>query len=167
MTDSLYTPALADEICRRVSEGESVRAICRDPGMPSEGTVRAWSREDRGGFAARFRIARDLQLDCWSDQIVDLADRGELDPRDRAIRIDTRKWVMSKLAPRRYGDRLLVSGEAENPLVVMHKHVSLDSLSLGQLDALEAFAQSVVEQRLDGGASQPVRLLAHHRRGTP
>jgi terminase small subunit-like protein len=62
MTDCLYTPQLADEICRRISEGESVRSICRDPGMPSEGTVRAWSREDRDGFAVRFRIARDLQL---------------------------------------------------------------------------------------------------------
>src|SRR3984885_1609387 len=91
MTDCLYTRELADEICRRISEGESLRSICRDPGMPSEGAVRGWSREDRDGFAIRFRIARDLQLDCWSDLIVDLADRQDLDPRDRAIRIDTRK----------------------------------------------------------------------------
>jgi hypothetical protein len=66
MADCLYTRQLADEICRRISEGESLRSICRDPGFPSEGSVRAWSREDRDGFAVRFRIARDLQLDCWS-----------------------------------------------------------------------------------------------------
>jgi Bacteriophage Sf6, terminase small subunit-like len=110
----LYTRALADQICRRISEGESLRSICRDPKFPSEGSVRAWSRQDRDGFATRFRIARDLQLDCWSDLIVDLADRQDLDPRDRAIRIDTRKWLMSKLAPKRYGERLLHASDPEN-----------------------------------------------------
>ena len=39
MPDNRYTPALADTICKRNSEGESLRAICRDPDMPSEGTV--------------------------------------------------------------------------------------------------------------------------------
>ena len=43
MPDNLYTPALADTICKRIAEGESLRAICRDPGMPSEGTVRGWA----------------------------------------------------------------------------------------------------------------------------
>jgi hypothetical protein len=144
MTDCLYNRELADEICRRVSEGESVRSICRDPGMPSEGTVRAWAREDRDGFAVRFRVARDLQLDCWSDQIVDLADRQDLDPRDRAIRIDTRKWLMSKLAPKKYGERLLHASDPENPIQVMHQQVSLDGLKPEQMESLEAFIHSAL-----------------------
>ena len=39
MTQTNYTREIADAICSRMSEGESLRAICRDPGMPSEGTV--------------------------------------------------------------------------------------------------------------------------------
>jgi hypothetical protein len=144
MTDCLYTRELADEICRRISEGESLRSICRDPGMPSEGAVRGWSREDRDGFAIRFRIARDLQLDCWSDLIVDLADRQDLDPRDRAIRIDTRKWLMSKLAPKRYGERLLHASDPENPIQVLHQQISLDGLMLEQLQALEHFVNAAL-----------------------
>jgi hypothetical protein len=144
MTDCYYTRELADEICRRISEGESLRAICRDPAFPTEGSVRAWSREDRDGFATRFRIARDLQLDCWSDLIVDLADRQDLDPRDRAIRIDTRKWLMSKLAPKRYGERLLHASDPENPIQVLHQQISLDGLTPQQLQALEQFVNAAL-----------------------
>jgi hypothetical protein len=151
VTDCLYTRELADEICRRISEGESLRSICRDPDIPvSEGAVRAWSREDRDGFAVRFRIARDLQLDGWSDLIVDLADRQDLDPRDRAIRIDTRKWLMSKLAPKRYGERLLHASDPDNPIQVLHRNVSLEVLSPAQLDLLERFTDAALASKAGG-----------------
>ena len=147
MPENLYTPALSDLICKRVSEGESLRAICRDHGMPSEGTVRGWAREDRDGFGSRYRLARELQLDHWADVIIDIADEGDRDPRDRQVRIETRKWIMSKLAPRRYGDRLLVAGEAENPLRVLHEQVSVERLSSDQLSALEAFAAAMAQKQ--------------------
>ena len=147
MPENLYTPALADTICKRISEGESLRAICRDPDMPSEGTVRGWAREDRDGFGARYRLARELQLDHWADVIIDIADEGDRDPRDRQVRIEARKWVMSKLGPRWYGDRLLVAGEAENPLRVLHEQVSVEKLSSDQLSALQAFATAMVQKQ--------------------
>ena len=147
MPDNLYAPALADTICKRISEGESLRAICRDPGMPSEGTVRGWAREDRDGFGARYRLARELQLDHWADVIIDIADEGDRDPRDRQVRIEARKWVMSKLGPRRYGDRLLVAGEAENPLRVLHEQVSVERLSSDQLSTLENFAAAMLQKQ--------------------
>jgi hypothetical protein len=149
MPNNLYTPALADTICKRISEGESLRAICRGPGMPSEGTVRGWAREDRDGFGSRYRLARELQLDHWADVIIDIADEGDRDPRDRQVRIEARKWVMSKLAPRRYGDRLLVAGEAENPLRVLHEQVSVEKLSSDQLSALETFALAMLQTRTE------------------
>src|SRR3954471_18390830 len=93
MPDSLYTPQLAERICKRIAEGESLRAICRDPGMPTEGAVRAWARDNRDEFRSRYRLARELQLEYWADQIVEIADASESDPRDRQVRIDTRKWL--------------------------------------------------------------------------
>ena len=147
MPDNLYTPALADTICRRISEGESLRAICRDVGMPSEGTVSGWAREDREGFGSRYRLDRELELDHWADVIIDIADEGDRDPRDRQVRIEARKWIMSKLAPRRYEDRLLVAGEAEIPIRVLHEQVSLDRLSFEQLDALENLAKAMVQKQ--------------------
>jgi Bacteriophage Sf6, terminase small subunit-like len=50
MTQTNYTREIAETICTRMSEGESLRAICRDPGMPSEGTVRGWAVRDVEGF---------------------------------------------------------------------------------------------------------------------
>ena len=74
MSDCLYTPALAETICKRIAEGESLRAICRDSGMPTEGAVRAWARDNRDGFGARYRLARELEFefcqcfDCGEDR---------------------------------------------------------------------------------------------------
>src|SRR5580698_1382381 len=97
--------------------------------------------------ASKSNIARRglLQLDAWADAIVDIADDPSRDPRDRQVRVDTRKWLMSKIAPKRYGDRLLVAGEAESPLRVMHQQVSLDALTPNQLDMLERFATRLLE----------------------
>jgi hypothetical protein len=60
-----YTEAIAEEICARLAEGESLRAICCSPRMPPESTVREWVDDDRGGdenggpgFAARYARAR-------------------------------------------------------------------------------------------------------------
>src|SRR5947209_3203729 len=107
MTQTNYTAELADTICIRMTEGQSLRSVCSEPGMPTEGTVRGWAVRDHDGFGTRYRAARQLLLEYWSDEIVAIADDTELDPRDRQVRVHTRQWLMSKLSPRRYGDRLL------------------------------------------------------------
>ena len=144
MTQTNYTREIADTICTRMSEGESLRAICRDTGMPSEGTVRGWAVRDVDGFSDRYRAARQLLLEYWSDEIVSIADDGELDPRDRQIRTGVRQWLMSKLAPRRYGDKLQIGGDPESPLQIMHRQVSLSELTDTQLDILDRFTTSLL-----------------------
>jgi len=73
-----------------MAEGESLRAICSDPGKPSEGTVRGWAARDHDGFGERYRAARSLLVEFWADQIIDIADEPDLDPRDRQVRVHTR-----------------------------------------------------------------------------
>jgi hypothetical protein len=122
MTQSNYTAELADVICNRMIEGESLRAIYRDVGMPSEGAVRGWAVRDVDGFGDRYRAARLLLMDFWADQIVDSADDGTLDPRDRQIRTSVRQWITSKIS-RCYGERLVHSGDPESPVRVIHQQV--------------------------------------------
>lgn len=141
MNDNRYTPALAAEICRRLSDGEPLRQICRDPGMPPESSVRTWAR-DKPEFAAQYHEARRLQIEAWADEIVEISNRDDLDPQDKRVRVDTMKWLMSKLVPRRYGDRLLMAGDPENPMQLLHHSVSLGHLTDAELEALEAFAQA-------------------------
>jgi hypothetical protein len=146
MPETRYTPEFAAEICRRMSEGESLRQVCRDTGMP-EATVRQWVRDNREGFATQYQQARSLQVESWSDKIIELAERDDLEPNDKRLRVDTLKWLMSKLAPKRYGERLLVAGDEDNPVQVLHQKVDLAVLTAEQLAALEQFADSLIAKQ--------------------
>jgi len=129
---TIYTQELADEICRRLSDGQSLREICRDKDMPDESTVRAWAVFDRDGFYPQYAKAREAQLERWADEIVEIADNGSNDWMARQgvqvansdhinrsrLRIDTRKWLMSKLAPKKYGDKLAIGGDGGEAIKV-------------------------------------------------
>jgi hypothetical protein len=147
MTQTNYTQEMADTICSRMSEGESLRAICRDVGTPSEGAVRGWAVRDVDGFGDRYRAARLLLMDFWADQIVDIADDGDLDPRDRQIRTGVRQWIMSKVS-RGYGERLVHSGDPESPVRVVHQQLLLADLTGEQLEALDRFTALIVDQNV-------------------
>jgi hypothetical protein len=65
---TLYTAELAERILRGLRRGRSLRAICKDDGIPSEGTVRTWATDDREGFAARYRQAREIGNQARADR---------------------------------------------------------------------------------------------------
>ena len=99
-----YTEALADEVCRRIAEGESLRRITRDPHIPSLGTVIKWRREVPG-FLQQYAQAMEDRADTYADEIIDIADE-EADPQKARVRVDARKWVASKLKSKAYGDKV-------------------------------------------------------------
>jgi hypothetical protein len=140
--EPLYTPELAEEICRRLASGESLIQICQAAHMPSDWTVRNWAIEDRDGFASKYAQAREALMDRWSEEIVAIADDQTAEPNDRRVRVDTRKWLMSKLAYRRYGDKLIHSGDPENPIQVMHRAARVGDLSPVELEALDLFTRA-------------------------
>ena len=116
---SIYTAEIAAEICQRMEAGESVRSICRSEDMPDEATVRLWARENREGFSAQYARAMETRMEALSDEILEIADNavGE-DVQAARLRVDARKWIMSKIAPKRFGDKLIHSGDPDAPLVV-------------------------------------------------
>lgn len=119
---SSYTPEIAALICERLAAGESLRAICRDDGMPDRSTVAKWVIEDVGGFSSQYTRARDIGLDVLAEEALAIADtpqegeeteqtddgykvkRGDM-LGHRKLQVDTRKWYLSKLAPKKYGER--------------------------------------------------------------
>lgn len=126
---SKYTKAVAERLCAELAKGKSLRRICReDDSLPAEVTVRQWAAEDRNGFYAHYTRARDIGLDAMADQVVDIADGAEADQdtdiaRDR-LRFDARRWYLSKMAPKRYGDKVALTGEDGGP--VKHQFVAPD-----------------------------------------
>lgn len=123
-----YTPELALEICRRLAGGESLRAICCDSHIPHRDTVRLWIVNDTHGFSVQYARAREAQVEHYADEIVEISDETDRDTietehgekpnsewiaRSR-LRVDTRKWLMSKLAPKKYGDKVDVTTGGES-----------------------------------------------------
>lgn len=140
----LYTQEIADAICERLSEGESLRSILKDDGMPSNVTVCKWLATDES-FLKQYARARELQADALFDETLDIADeRGATEPDAVArarLRIDTRKWMAGKLRPKKYGDKLLAEHSGPDGASIHHDvsvSIDLSQASAEVLAALEA-----------------------------
>jgi hypothetical protein len=118
-----YTPEMADLICKRLADGESLRSICRDENMPAESTVRAWALDDREGFYAQYARSRDIALDSIAEEVFEIADGLTNDPARDRLRFDARRWYLSKLAPKKYGDKQTI----DQTVTVRHED-AIDSL---------------------------------------
>ena len=144
--EHVYSPELAAEICRRVSLGETLSAVCNSLGF-DVATVRDWCVSDRGGFAQNYARARRAQVEGWSDQLLEIADDNSLEPNDRRVRLDVRKWLMSKLNPAHYGERVQLAGDPDNPIHHTVAVIDLSRLSSPELDALERFTDARLTAR--------------------
>ena len=106
--------AVADVVLNHMVSGVSMRQSCINAGIGAA-TFIDWVNADPA-LAERYARAREGLLDAMVDQILTLADEpvpkldnGATDPglvRQRQLQIDARRWVLSKLAPNKYGDRL-------------------------------------------------------------
>jgi hypothetical protein len=118
-----FTPEIANAICERLIEGESLRKICLSDDMPSASTVCRWLSQ-REEFREQYAHARDAQADTLADEILDIADDGTNDwmsdkeaeegftyngdaVQRSKLRIESRKWLAAKMAPKRYGERIM------------------------------------------------------------
>jgi len=124
-----YCTEIAAQLLTRITEGESLRQITRDPDMPGHSTVYEWLLA-KPDFADNYARARDEQADTLADEIIAIADEPPAEVTDdkgtsrtdngwvtwQKNRVDARKWVASKLKPKKYGDRQIVAGDKENPL---------------------------------------------------
>jgi len=121
-----YSDEIADRICEAIAQGNALHILCECDGMPAERTVYQWL-ERNPEFAQKYARARARQQDRSVDEIVEIADRC-IDPNKARVQIDARKWRMSKLAPKKYGDKLELSGDPENPLKLLLSQLPTGSI---------------------------------------
>lgn len=100
-----FTQQLADQICERIANGETLRAVCRDIQL-APSTVIEWTMNKKT-FSEQYAQARQKQADSYADMILDEAFNSH-DAAIGRLRVDALKWVASKLAPKRYGDKVEV-----------------------------------------------------------
>lgn len=120
-----YSPALAEKICRSISTSSvGLKTLCeRDPNLPDHSTIYDWIARHKE-FADFYARAREAQAQILADEITEIADDGRNDwmtlnvggksvkavnkevVQRSQLRVDARKWLLSKLQPKKYGDRL-------------------------------------------------------------
>lgn len=108
-----YSKKIRGDILERISEGESLRSICSDKGMPAKSAVMRWLTEDPE-FQDQYARAREAQADTLFDEILGIVDGAK--PEDVAaarLRMDARKWMAGKLRPKKYGDKLAIGGDQD------------------------------------------------------
>lgn len=123
--NSKYSENIADIICERLVEGQSMRTICQDPDMPDRATVLRWLHlhED---FAAKYARARELQGDYYAEETIHIVDEEE-DPNRGRVRMQARQWYAAKLAPKKYGDKLGLTDGEGGPLQVVINRFGKDN----------------------------------------
>ncbi len=114
---TIYSDELAQTICESLMVGMSLRRICELDDMPAISTVMQWLASNKSDFMEQYAHARQVQAEYLLDELIDIADDSSkdyviVDGQERLdqehiqrakLRIDTRKWNIEKLAPKRYG----------------------------------------------------------------
>jgi hypothetical protein len=128
---STYTQELADRVCAGLAAGQSLRTVCSGEGMPSVATIFNWFKT-KEGFLEQYARAKQESADAMAEEILDIADDGTNDwmtvtmpggyekevvnnevVNRSKLRVDTRKWLMAKMKPKVYGDKVDVTSDGK------------------------------------------------------
>lgn len=110
-----YSPEIAERILEGIMNGKGLNTVCQGDDMPTEHAVREWVQDDVDGFASKYARARAIQAERFADELIQLADRASDSETAQVqrLKIDTRKWVISKILPKKYGDKVEVENTGE------------------------------------------------------
>jgi len=115
---TVTTPENKARVLELIGEGLSVREICRQDDMPSRQTVYNWIEKDKD-FVDRYARACARRADAMFDEIIEIADNSNDDVNRDRLRVDARKWSLSKMQPKKYGDKLDI--EHGGTVTVVHR----------------------------------------------
>jgi len=121
-----YSQALADRICAELAQGISLRTVCKAEDMPCVASVFNWFRV-YPDFLEQYTRAKEESADAMGEEVLDISDDGTNDWMEKhdaegkctgwtlngehvqrsRLRIETRKWLMAKMKPKKYGDRVM------------------------------------------------------------
>jgi len=147
---TIFTQELADKICERIANGDSLRKISRDEDMPPAGTVLRWVAHDLI-FREQYEAAMEQRAEYLFEEMFEIADETKLDTietetgerpnaewisRSR-LRVDVRKWALSKMMPKKYGDKLQVGGAEDLPPLNKMSDADLEKKIAERLAALK------------------------------
>lgn len=139
---AMYTQELAERICDLIAQGESLRHIEAIEGMPHKATIMRWCIK-YPAFCEQYTRAKEQQAEALNEELLDIADDARNDWIEKEnqktgttfialneeaisrarLRIETRKWLMGKMKPKKYGER------ATMDVNVTRHEIALDELA--------------------------------------
>jgi hypothetical protein len=125
---SKYSEELANEICELIATSSmGLNHICKKLQI-APSSVYKWLIENPN-FSEKYTRAREAQADFMAEEIIEIADDSSQDlagiddygnkienrefVNRSKLRVDARKWAASKLAPKKYGEKLDVVSNGE------------------------------------------------------
>lgn len=110
-----------------------MKQICRDDHIPSEDTIYRWI-DTIPVFSENYACARERQAERYAAEIVEIADTCS-DPNKARLQMDARKWYASKVAPKKFGDKLDVKTEHSGSIGLSGILAEIDTARLPKDDA--------------------------------
>jgi hypothetical protein len=162
---SEFSQEVVNEICERMQAGETLTAICKDDHLPVKTTILRWL-DAHTPFQTQYARARTSLMDHYADQIVEIAFEGSNTDnvavqRDR-LKVDSLKWIMSKLGHKKYGDRLALEAPSDSPQGEPLKIQWIDVRVVDPPNALKdriAYLEGLLG--MQDGEQLPPKLLTH------
>jgi hypothetical protein len=153
---SSFSQSTADELCAYLSSGQSLRTACNNPNMPTVKTVFNWFRT-YPEFLQQYARAKQEAADAMAEEILDISDDGTNDWMEinrgnyeswqvngeavqrSKLRVDTRKWLMAKMKPKVYGDKLdLTTDGKEMPAPIIAINALPDTTKENKREIIDA-----------------------------
>lgn len=145
-----FTPELADLICKRVSEGETLLRICKEEDMPVRSTVHEWLLNTGDPkmklFSDNYEKAVNARAELMAEELMEISDDGSNDYMIRTgkngreyetintehvqrskLRVDTRKWYLSKIMPKKYGEKLDLTSDGKPVLPIAGMKIIIEN----------------------------------------
>jgi hypothetical protein len=132
-----YSQKIANEICKRIIEGQNILQLCKADDMPSRDTIHQWlvlHSEFSDNYARASKIRREYKF-YEMERIA----RTEVDVNRARLINDTIKWQLSKEEPKKYGDKLdHTTGGKELPAPILNIMVSPNTTNDNKREYIEA-----------------------------
>lgn len=123
----MFSQEVADNVLSLLAEGKSLRKAAEESGVSAQSVLR-WV-EANPEFAEQYTHTRARAYQMLADEIIEISDEVEVEAtykgddvkldmsasavaRNR-LRVDTRKWMLAKMLPKVYGDKLDLGGVVE------------------------------------------------------
>jgi len=135
---STYSRELVTDFCKLLATGNTLRSLCATDRFPTATTIYDWL-EKFPEFAEQYARARSQQADHYAEMIIDEA-FGANDASIGRLRMDALKWAASKIAPKKYGDKIEVEANQSSSIklsfTIPHRDAPVDILELESPDSI-------------------------------